>query len=68
MEFPILDKLKADNIQSSNENSKEELVVVGLKGETRQLSAVKYQGKSFVILGGAKTRWRTKTRAKKNKT
>ena len=45
MEFPITDKLKDDNPQSSNENSKEELVVVGLKGETRQLSAVKYQGK-----------------------
>ena len=29
-----------------------------------QLSAIKYQGKSLVMLGGAETRWRPKTRAK----
>ena len=29
-----------------------------------QISAVKYQGKSLVMLGGAETRWRPKTRAK----
>ena len=45
MEFPVPDKLKADNIQSSHENSKEELAIALLKGETIQLSAVKYQGK-----------------------
>ena len=38
--------------------------MVGFKGEAVQLSAVKYQGKLFVILGGAKMRWRPKTRAK----
>ena len=64
MEFPIPDKLKADNLQSSNEKSKEDSVPVGLKGEIVQLSAVKYQDKSFIMLGGAKTRWRPKTRAK----
>ena len=45
MEFPIPDKLKIDNLQSSNEKSKEESVIARLKGETVQLSAVKYQGK-----------------------
>ena len=68
MEFHIPDKRKADNIHSSNEKSKEDSVAAGLKGETVQLSAVKYQGKSFVMLGGVETRWRTKTRAKQNKT
>ena len=29
-----------------------------------QISAIKYQGKSFVMLGGAETRWRPTTRAK----
>ena len=64
MEFPVTDKLKADNPQSSNEKSKEELVAAGLKCDLVQLSAVNYQVKSFVILGGAETRWRPKTRAK----
>ena len=60
MEFLVLDKLKADNLQSSNENSKEESIIAGLKGEIVQLSAVKYQGKSFVMLGGAETRCKPK--------
>ena len=47
MEFPVPDKLKADNLQSSNEKSKEESVIAGLKGETVQHSAIKYQGKSL---------------------
>ena len=29
-----------------------------------QISDVRYQGKSLVMLGGAETRWRPKTRAK----
>ena len=53
MEFPVLDKLKIDNLQSSNEKSNEELVMAGFKGEVVQLSTLKYQGKSFVMLGGA---------------
>ena len=36
----------------------------GFKGEAVQLSAVKYQGKSFVMLGGAEMSWRPKKRAK----
>ena len=63
MEFPILDKLKVDNLQSSNEKSEEDSVATWLKGEIIKLSAVKYQAKSFVMLGGAETRWRPKTRA-----
>ena len=34
------------------------------RGEAVQFSNVKYKGKSFVMLGGAETRWRPKTRAK----
>ena len=45
MEFPVWDKMKTDNLQSSNENYKEESVIEELKGETIQLSAIKYQGK-----------------------
>ena len=59
-----MDKLKVDNPQSSNENYKEELVVAILNCEMVQISYVNYQGKSFVKLGGAKMRWRPKTRAK----
>ena len=65
MEFPVTYKLKAYNPQSSNEKSKEDSFAAGLKCEMVQLSTVKYQGKSFVMLGGAETRWRPKTRAKK---
>ena len=61
MEFPVPDKLKADNLQSSNEKSKEDSLITGLKGEIVKLSAIKYQGKSFVILGGVETRWIPKT-------
>ena len=64
MEFPVTDKLKADNPQSSNENSKEELVAAGLKCDLVQLSAANYQVKSLIMLGGAEMRWRPKTRAK----
>ena len=53
MAFPIPEKLKVDNLQSSNEKSNEELVMAGFKGEVVQLSTVKYQGKSFAMLGGA---------------
>ena len=64
MKFPVTDNLKADNPQSSDEKSKEESLAAGLKCEMVQLSAVKYQGKSLVMLGGEKMRWRSKTRAK----
>ena len=64
MEFPIADKLKVDNLQSLNEKSNEELVMAGFKGDVVQISAIKYQGKSFVMLGGVEMRWRPKTRAK----
>ena len=65
LEFPVIDNLKADNPQSSGEKSKEESFAAGLKCEMVQLSAVKYQGKSLVILGGAETRWRPKASEKK---
>ena len=37
---------------------------MGLKVDGVQFSAIKFQGKSFVMLGETKTRWRPKTRAK----
>ena len=64
MEFPVIDNLKVDNPQSSVENFKEESFAAGLKCEMVQLSAITYQGKSFVMLGGVETRWRPKIRAK----
>ena len=57
-------KLKADNLQISNEKFKGKSVVTGLKVDGVQLSAVKFQGKSFVMLGETEMRWRPKTRAK----
>ena len=53
MTFPVPEKLKVDNLQSSNEKCNEELVMAGFKGEDVQILAIKYQGKSFVMLGGA---------------
>ena len=47
MDFSVPEKMKVDNVQSSNEKSNEELVMAGFKGEVVQLSTVKYQGKSF---------------------
>ena len=44
-QFLVAHKLKDDNLQSSNEKSKEESVAVGSKCETVQHSDVKYQGK-----------------------
>ena len=64
LEFPITDNLKVDNPQSSCEKYKEELFARGLKCEMVQLLAIKYQGKSLVMVGGEETRWRPKTRAK----
>ena len=64
MEVPIPYKLKIDTLQSSNEKNNEELVMSGFRGEAIQFSIVKYQGKSFVMLGGAGMSWRPKTRAK----
>ena len=64
MEFPVTDRLKADNPQSSNEKYKEESFAAGLKCDIVKLSSVEYQGKSFVMLGGAEMRWRPKTRVK----
>ena len=64
MEFLVPNKLKANNLQSSNEKSKEESFTAGLKCEMVQLSAVKYQGKSLVVLRGAEARWRPKKREK----
>ena len=64
MDFSVPEKMKVDNVQSSNEKSNEELVMEGFKGEALQISAIKYQGKSFVMLGGAEMRWIPKTRAK----
>ena len=52
MEFLVPNKLKVDNLQSSNEKYNEELVMVGFKGEVVQISAIKYKDKSFVMLGG----------------
>ena len=43
--FLVIDKLKDDNPQSSNEKSKEELVAAGLKCELVQISAINYQVK-----------------------
>ena len=66
MEFLVPNKLKVDNLQSSNEKSNEELVMEGFKGEAMQLLVVKYQGKSFVMFGGVEMSWRPKTKAKNN--
>ena len=55
--------MKVDSVQITNENLKGKLVVMGLKVDCVQFSAVKFQGKSFVMLGETKTRWRPKTRA-----
>ena len=60
MQIPVLDKLKIDTLQSSNEKTNEEIVMLGFRGEAIQFSIVKYQDKYFVILGGAETRWRPK--------
>ena len=45
-----------------NKKLKGKFVVAELKDETVQISSVKFQGKSFVMLG--ETKWRPKTRAK----
>ena len=50
-EVPIPVKLKADNLQIPNTNIKGKYVVAELKDETVQISSVKFQGKSFVMLG-----------------
>ena len=63
-EVPVPAKLKADNLKIPNEKFKEKFVVTGLKVDTVQISAVKFLGKSFVMLGEIGTRWRPKTRAK----
>ena len=39
------------------------MVILGFRGEAVQFSNVKYQGKYFVMLGGAGMSWRPKTRA-----
>ena len=54
--------MKDDSLQISNENIKGKYVVTGLKYDGVQISAVKFQGKYFVMLG--ETKWRPKTRAK----
>ena len=56
--------MKADNPQSSGEKSKEELFATGLKSEMVQLSAIRYQGKSLVMLWGAEKRWRPEASSK----
>ena len=56
--------MKADNPQSSGEKSKEELFTAGLKCEMVQISSVRYQLKSLLMLGGAETRWSQKPVAK----
>ena len=60
--IPVEAKLKADNLQISNEQIKGKSVVTGLKDDGIQISTIKFQGKSFVMLG--ETKWRPKTRAK----
>ena len=60
--IPIEAKLKADNLQISNEKIKGKSVVTGLKDDGVKISTVKFQGKYFVMLGERK--WRPKTRAK----
>ena len=51
-------------MQIPNEKFKGKSVVTRLKVDDVQLSAVKFQGKAFVMLGETGTRWRPKTRAK----
>ena len=64
IEVHVLVKLKADNLQISNERFKGNSIVTGLKFDGVQSSDVKFQGKSFVILRDIEARWRPKTRAK----
>ena len=56
--IPVEAKLEANSLQISNEKINGKYVVTGLTYDGVQISNVKFQGKSFVILG--ETKWRQK--------
>ena len=57
-EIPLLDKLRVDNTQSSNEGFEEKLVMKGVKREVVQLETIKHQG-NYEYAGRSRSRLET---------
>ena len=57
IEVPVLAKSKADNVQISNENFKGNSIVIGLKVDAVQLSAISFKEISCT---GRRSKWETR--------
>ena len=63
-ESPLIDNVRFNNAQSSQEHSEEKLVSQGVKRKVVQLAAIKHQEKTLSMLGEIGVGWRPKTRPK----